>query len=158
MVGINAPSFPGDPRNAIFVPDPEEWNRAFKTWHGTLGVGLRAKAELLEATAALEAPRPGRPPRNRTGINYATGRLASAIYTLYEHSIAGGELESRLIVNVPHAAFVHGGTHPHMIYPNTAPALAFFWPRAGRVVHLLHVLHPGTLKNDFLDRAVNKVW
>lgn len=142
----------------VFVEDPDGWERAFKTWTGTLGTHLARKAVELEGIAKAEAPRPGGFVRNRSRRNYATGRLASAIYTLYEHSARGHELESKLYANVPHGKYVHGGTRPHMIYPDTAPALAFFWPRTGGLVNLLKVYHPGTAGNEFLTRAVNRVW
>ena len=60
-----------------------------------VGRWLKTKTVAATAHAKLEAPAPGRPPRNRTGLNYATGELAigGIMYTLGRH---GKELEGRV--------------------------------------------------------------
>lgn len=52
----------------------------------------------------------------------------------------------------PVALWVHEGTQPHEIRGN--PLLVFFWGKAGRVVALPRVNHPGTRPNRFLIQAL----
>jgi hypothetical protein len=52
----------------------------------------------------------------------------------------------------PVALWVHEGTQPHIINGN--PLLVFFWAKAGRVVALPRVNHPGTQPNRFLLQAL----
>jgi hypothetical protein len=51
-----------------------------------------------------------------------------------------------------YALFVHEGTAPHIIRPNTAKAL--FWPGAPHPMK--SVRHPGTKPNRFLTRMVEQ--
>jgi hypothetical protein len=57
-------------------------------------------------------------------------------------------------VEDPIALFHHEGTEPHEITPTKSRFLVFFWPRAGRVVYLRHVNHPGTRPNRFLTDSL----
>lgn len=54
--------------------------------------------------------------------------------------------------NDPVALWVHEGTTPHEIRGN--PLLVFFWAKAGRVVALPRVNHPGNRPNRFLIQAL----
>lgn len=53
----------------------------------------------------------------------------------------------------PVALYVHEGTVPHLIQGN--PLLTFYWPKAGKVVSLRYVNHPGTQPNRFLLDALS---
>lgn len=143
--------------SAVFVRNNTGWNVAFKSWHGTLGQHMSRKTRELTEMSKLEAPRPGGVPENRTRINYATGNMVRRIYSVRGHT-ADGDLESRVIVNVPYAKFVHEGTRPHVIRPVQADRLAFFWVKRSRPVWMLQVMHPGTKSNPFLVRAAKQVF
>jgi hypothetical protein len=112
---------------------------------------------IAQNLARLMSPHPGGPPRNRTGVNYSTGRLAVGIITTKGHS-AGGDLEGNLVALPKHALWVHEGTRPHDIRPTTPGGrLNFFWIRKMRWVSLPHVRHPGQQAQPFLREAVEKV-
>lgn len=145
-------------QHAIFVQDPVGWNTAFHSWSGTLGAWLTKKTEELRAVSILEAPSPGKPALGRSRINTSTGNLQRNIKIDFGRTASGQDLESRVIANVHYAIYVHEPTRPHMIYPRMSANLAFFWPKAGGMVHLLQVRHPGTEGNPFLMRAALKVF
>jgi hypothetical protein len=95
-------------------------------------------------------PKPGGPPRNRTGISYATGRLAATIHPEFGAKY-GNEVEGRVVAGTNHALFVHEGTRSHIIKPKTPGGrMVFFWPKAGRVVAFSVVHHPGSRSVPFL--------
>lgn len=55
----------------------------------------------------------------------------------------------------PIGVFVHEGVPPHRIVPRNAKKLVFYWPRAGRVVFLKGVNHPGNRPNRWLLRSLS---
>lgn len=60
----------------------------------------------------------------------------------------------------PIALYAHEGTEPHAITAKRAPALFFWWAKAGvyvRVPKPGHVNHPGTKPNRFLVKALSVV-
>lgn len=137
------------PGDVIFVVNPEGWNREFKSWPGVVGQYLqRVNAEVLVRIRGA-APQPGVPPRNRTRMNYATGELAMSHVPDYG-TTPSGDLEARVVALAPHAILVARGTVPHEIKPKVAPKMVFFWPKAGRVVRLSKVNHPGTAANTYM--------
>jgi hypothetical protein len=137
----------------VFVIHPAEWQRAFRSHRGMLGSWMRKKNLKVLGRARLAAPQPGRPPKNRTMINYSTGELATS-HIPGASFWAGGELETQVIALAPHAALVHAGTAPHMIRPRQAPKLVFFWHKKGRVVRRDEVYHPGTAAQPYLLEAL----
>ncbi len=100
---------------------------------GTLAnsAGLTADGTAI-LLAALQAAAPTR-----------TGRLRDSIVVRVDG-------DGRRFFGAPYAAFVVGGTKPHLILPRTRRAL--FWPGARHPVR--QVRHPGTKPNDFPTRAV----
>lgn len=56
--------------------------------------------------------------------------------------------------NDPAALYHHEGTQPHTIRASRAPMLVFYWPKAGRVMVVRQVQHPGTRPNRFLTNAL----
>jgi hypothetical protein len=139
----------------IYVPDIPGQQRVFRSWNGPVGRHIRVTTLKANALASLEAPAPGRTPRNRTGINYATGGLAfgGIVPSFGRH---GKELEGRVVALPKHALFLHEGTRPHVIVPRTSGMLKFHWRKIGKVVHAKKVMHPGTAANDFLVRGLKK--
>lgn len=134
----------------VFVVNPIGFNRAFRSWEGPVGQDMTKRVIKGTALAIASAPAPGKAPRNRTGINYATGRLIASIRPGYERW--GFELEGRVTANARHSNMVHGGTRPHIIRPRKAGGrLVFFWAKAGRTVVLKQVNHPGTQGIPFLS-------
>jgi hypothetical protein len=140
----------------VFVINPVGWNKAFHSWTGTLGRWMARKTLEVTVRARETAPQPGRPPRNRTRINYATGELAASIVPDYGYW-ADNELEGRAVALPEHAVFVSKGTAPHIIRPKTADRLVFYWPKAGKVVHAKQVNHPGTAANPYMEEALESV-
>lgn len=57
----------------------------------------------------------------------------------------------------PIALIHHEGTQPHVIRPRRGKYLVFYWPKAGRVVFLTEVRHPGTRPNRFLTDALKVI-
>jgi len=53
---------------------------------------------------------------------------------------------------VPYAGFVSRGTPPHVIFGN--PLLVFYWAKAGRMMFVRSVNHPGTKPNPYLTNAL----
>jgi hypothetical protein len=51
----------------------------------------------------------------------------------------------------PYAIYVEKGTRPHEIYPVNARCLAFASGMLGGVVFAMHVHHPGTKPNPFVE-------
>ncbi len=94
--------------------------------------------------------------KSRTPI--VTGRLKdSTYYTVEEGKGTAGGNSMQLVIHAsaPEAAFVLGGTAPHIIRPSAA--LALHWHDTGgehfaRIVH-----HPGTKPNDYVSRAWSAV-
>jgi hypothetical protein len=102
------------------------------------------------ALALGTVPKPGGPPRNRTGLNYSTGRLAATIHPEFGAKY-GNEVEGRVVAGTDHALFIHGGTSPHIIRPKRPGGkMVFFWAKAGRRVSFSIVHHPGTRPVPFL--------
>jgi hypothetical protein len=56
--------------------------------------------------------------------------------------------------NDPIAKIHHDGTLPHTIRATRAPALRFYWAKAGRVVSFKSVHHPGTPPRPYLKNAL----
>ena len=54
----------------------------------------------------------------------------------------------------PIALIHHEGTQPHIIRPTRGKYLVFYWPRAGKVVYMTEVKHPGTKPNRYLTNAL----
>jgi hypothetical protein len=90
---------------------------------------------------------------NRTGINYATGRLEESIYSGLGSWGSFGDLEGIVGAKAKYALFVHEGTRPHVILPRHAKMLVFKG-RSGKMVYATKVNHPGTMANPFLVRAL----
>lgn len=137
----------------VFVPSPLAWQRAFRSESGLVGDWMKETVREVQRLAEIEAPGPGKPPRNRTGINYATGRLEESIYSGIGSWGAAGEVEGIVGAKAKHALFVHAGTRPHVIVPRHAKVLA--WKgHSGKMVYAQKVHHPGTMANPFLERAL----
>jgi hypothetical protein len=140
----------------VFVVDVAGWERAFKSPSGMLGQWVDEVSGDIEAACKFEAPGPGKPPRNRTGINYGKGVLMNRI----SHRVVGGgpdEIEGHIYVIPEHAKYVIHGTRPHVIRPKSPTGhLRFFWFRVGKFMVLPKVNHPGTAANDFMSRGLKK--
>lgn len=141
---------------AVFVPDPAAWQFEFRSWGGVVGRYMIGVVNRGTALAKASAPGPAKPPRNRTGINYSTGRLETQILPGRGRWMT--ELEGRVIALPKYSLFVHEGTKPHAIYPKKPGGhLAFYWHKVGRFVVLRHVNHPGTAPIPFLSENLAKM-
>lgn len=142
--------------DVVVVIHPHAYEHAFKSTGGMVGAFITDITKDVEAVAKFEAPGPGKPPRNRSGISYGKGRLQSSM----NHDVglgATGDVEGIVYTRVPYAKYVIKGTSPHVIKPkNPGGVLKFFWWKKGRRVAFKHVNHPGTAPNNFLGRALKK--
>ena len=133
------------------------WEKAFHSQKGTLGLWVRRQTNEVERQTEIEVPRPGGIPHNMTGINYATGEMASTIGSRV--TMTDRTPEGRVRVGTDHALFVIKGTRPHIIRPTTPGGrLRFFWHRVGHVVYAKVVHHPGTAANNFMWRAMERTF
>lgn len=140
----------------VFVPNVPVYQAEFRSWPGMVGRYIRGLTEKTRVSSSLEAPAPARAPRNRTSINYSTGRLAVfGMKTAY--SKYGFELEGQVVAVPNYAIFLHQGTIPHIIRPIRAKMLKFSWKKlGGGVYYFKKVNHPGTAANDFMLRGLKK--
>lgn len=141
----------------IFVESPAGMYQLAKSWDGPVGRHITLKTNDVGFFARAYAPKPGGIGHGRTKINYATGRTAAGIRTSRSRS-AQGELEGHVVAIPKHAIWVHEGTRPHVIKPKVAPALVFFWAKAGGTVRLQKVHHPGTPADPFLAKGLKRVF
>ncbi|HEY7033107.1 MAG TPA: HK97 gp10 family phage protein [Thermomicrobiales bacterium] len=138
--------------DVVFVIHPAAFQKLTKFRTGEVGTYIEKVTKVVHVAIKEQAPAPGKPPINRTFINYATGRLEDSIHF---DVVANGAEEVTGIVGVgeEHAKYVIHGTVPHVIKPKTKKVLYFFWHKKGRFVALKHVNHPGTMANDFMTRG-----
>lgn len=135
--------------DAYFVADPKGWQREFRSWNGVVGRHLIKVGRAHQLMSIKSAPGPGKRPRNRTGINYATGNLESQI--INARSRWGTELEIRTVALPKYAIFVHNGTAgPYVIKPKKPGGLLRFKTASGVPVAVKHVVHPGIARVPFL--------
>lgn len=140
---------------AVFVPNPPAWHFAFKSWQGMTGRFLYSKTLNVNAVSKSQAPGPGKPPHNRTHINYSTGALEKSIHP--QRGNWGTELEGRVIALSGHAGYVHNGTAPHVIVAKKpGGSLRFFWHKKAKMVITRAVKHPGTRANEFLLKGLKQ--
>jgi hypothetical protein len=94
----------------------------------TAEVGRRAGERITEDIKAVDVPvMSGRLQREGEFVDLGT---------------SGEVWAGRVEFPTEYASFSEEGTQPHRIDGN--PLLAFYWPKAGRVVVVRHVNHPGT--------------
>lgn len=142
--------------DVVLVLHPHAYRAMTKSATGLVGKHIEKIGEAVRIATEVEAPRKGGIPRNRTGINYATGELARSI-KMTVNADGVSDVEAIVSVGVEHAKFVIGGTRPHMIFPKTpGKKLRFFWHRMGKIVYFPFVHHPGTIANDFMSRGLKK--
>lgn len=130
--------------------NPVAFEKEFRSFEGDVGKHIHKLTEKVAILSRVSAPGPGKPPRNRTGINYATGELQSRIKTA--RGRWGFEVEGQVIAVPKYAIFVHEGTAPHIIKPKKPGGqLVFFSAKAGHTIHTTIVHHPGTRAVPFLS-------
>lgn len=143
------------PDDVVFVVDPVGFQRAFHSWEGPLGRGVAKMVVKETALAAISAPGPGKPPRGRTGINYATGLLQASIG--FQLRKWGNELEGQVHAYRSTALMVHEGTRAHPIFPRKPGGrMNFYWIKEGKHVSLVAVNHPGTPGIPFLSENLRE--
>lgn len=125
--------------------------KAFHSPTGMVGSWTKEQGHKVATHARLGAPKPGQ------GKGYATGELASDI-RVNGPTMGRKGPEVEVVADTEHAAVVHEPTPPHIIKPRYAKKLVFFWRKAGRVVFMDKVRHPGTKGNPFLANALKKVF
>lgn len=108
--------------------------------------------------------------RGNHEFNNKTGKLERAI----RFRVIDKVKEGIVYVNLKEAPYgryvqedtgIFSGRGYYDIYPNRAKALRFFSKRYGRFIYAMHVKHPGSRGEDFLQRAfdanidnVNKIF
>jgi len=142
--------------DVVFVVDTTGWAKAFKRKDGMVGNWMADLAGDVKTVTKLEAPGPGKFPRNRTGINYGTGHMASTIDSAV-YGAGFDEVEAHVFVKPPYARYVIHGTDPHVIKPKKPGGmLRFYWVRKAKWMVLPRVNHPGTAANHFMDRGLKR--
>jgi hypothetical protein len=108
--------------------------------------GERVKIRAQELVGVYQPP-PAGPERSR-----APGTLRDSIVKRFHVTDDG------VVVEVgsedPIALIHHEGTEPHTITASRAPMLVFWSERAGSVIAVKSVQHPGTQPNRFLTQAL----
>lgn len=141
----------------VFVVNPAAWASAFQSWTGApVGTFMNKKLQETRLVAQLEAPGPGKPPRNRTGVNYATGILERSVIARQDRATTARDLEGHVTVLPKYALMVHEGTAPHIIIPRNPLGMLKFRNRLGTIVFAKRVKHPGTAANPYLVRALKR--
>lgn len=142
----------------MFVVNPAGWAAAFQTWEGApVGTWMNKKLQETRLAAQLEAPGPGKPPRNRTGINYSLGILEASMIARQDRATTARDLEGHVTTLPKYALMVHEGTSPHIILPKNPLGMLKFRNRLGTIVFAKRVKHPGTAANPYLVRALKRV-
>lgn len=113
-----------------------------KSWEGEIG---RSITRLAKETVF----------RQRSMANKKTGAMALKMhYKLKTYTTGIGFLAGS---NARYTLYPDQGTSPHKITPKTpGGSLVFFWPKAGKVVHLKSVQHPGNKGSHFLERGLRR--
>jgi len=142
----------------VFVVNPAGWAIAFQSWEGApVGTWMARKLQEARLVAQLEAPGPGKVPRNRTGQNYGVGILERSILARQDRATTARDLEGHVTALPKYAIMVHEGTAPHIIVPKNPLGMLKFRSRLGTIVFAKKVNHPGTAANPFLVRALRRV-
>ena len=143
----------------VFVVNPLGWARAFNTWTGApVGTWMERKLQTTRTMVQLEAPGPGKTPRNRTGFNYSRGILEKSILARHDRATNGKDLEGHVTSLAAYSGFVHGGTKPHLITPKSPAGILRFKTRTGATVFTKLVHPPGTAAKPFMVRALKRVF
>lgn len=89
----------------------------------------------------------------RANVGVKTGELLSTIRT--EEDPPAVLVTAGRAGRTPQLGYQIYGTGPHVIRPrNPGGRLVFFWDKAGRVVYLKSVNHPGTRRNAFVQESI----
>lgn len=123
----------------VFTPDPALWTEFTESPTGTVGSDLRQRGKKLAFLAAQSVPK-----------HY--GHLSQSIGSMF---YAGHNPYVLVGSSLDYAYFVHEGTKPHIITPNSGRMLRF--KIQGKVVYARAVRHPGTKPTYFLTRHLRKV-
>lgn len=114
----------------------------FTSWHGPVG---RSLTRLAQRTVIAQ----------RVLARKRTGKLAASIR--WTRGISGKGLTFTSGSNLRYAGWVNNGTRAHIIRPKKPGGyLRFYWPKAGRVVYMRSVHHPGTKAYRFLEKGYRK--
>lgn len=139
-----------------FIPNPAGIANLLESPTGTLGMWTQSRAEAVEQVAKARCPSKTGALRDSIRAEIVMGPPIQAQVT------AGGE-------DAPYAAYVHDGTEPHWIEPNTAQVLRFPTAKlatrgknkgkplksgAQTFVFSAYADHPGTQANPFLSDAL----
>lgn len=114
----------------------------FLSWAGPCGrsIDRLARRTVIEQKAA--APK-------------KTGALAASIR--WTRGISSKGLTFTSGSSLKYAGWMEHGTKAHMIYPKSRSGiLAFHWPKAGRMVYLRSVHHPGTKPLRYLEKGYRR--
>lgn len=138
------------------VLDPVKLAELLRGSNGPVFRKLIEDGHRVRLQAIIEAPQsangPAVPNQFRRGKARQPGDLKRSI--VMRTATYNGEPAVYVGTQDPVGVFVHEGTQAHRIVPRNASRLVFFWPRAGKVVHLKAVNHPGSRPNRFLIRAL----
>jgi hypothetical protein len=88
-----------------------------------------------------------------------TGELIGSIRSLHDTKVAGSRRTVTVVAPVIQAATTDKGARAHRIVPKRAGGLlVFHWPKAGGVVFLRHVNHPGNAPRPWWQAVLTDAW
>lgn len=139
------------PDQVRIVVDGDKVRRYFTEAGGDVVRFMLQQGELVKQEAqrlvGVYQPPPAGPQRARR-----PGTLRDSIVKRFQVTSDG------VVVTVgsedPIALIHHEGTEPHTITARNAPTLVFWSERAGAVISVRQVQHPGTQPNRFLTEAL----
>lgn len=141
--------------NAVTIY-PDKLAEVLKGPQGPVYRDLMVKGNRVLNRARIEAPRsqagPAVPNQYRRGKRRQPGDLARG--QVMRVGTFGGQPAVFVGTQDPVGLYVHEGTQAHLILPRSGKRLVFFWPKAGRVVYLKQVHHPGNRPNRWLLRSL----
>lgn len=141
------------------VLDPVKLAELLRGPNGPVFRHLMESGQKVLVQARIEAPQsqagPAVPNSVRRGKARQPGDLKRSI--VMRTATFNGEPAVYVGTQDPVGGWVHEGTQPHQIVPRNAKRLAFYFPRAGKVIYTKRVNHPGSRPNRFLLRALRVI-
>lgn len=116
---------------------------------------LQARAQRISRTATNDITRQL---RRKAQVGAGFGKSGATAQGIQSRQTAGSPTYRHQVESTtPQGEWREKGTRAHTIRPRQANALAFYWPKVGRVVVRAHVNHPGNDPMPWFEPTV-KEW
>lgn len=140
-------------RNRIRV-DPAEVARLMRDGQGGIFRFMSVIGDRIKTNAKARVGVYRKDPRDPIPRRRRPGTLRDSI--VKRVTIVGGDIVVLVGSDDEIALIHHEGTPPHTITARRRPMLAFYSAKAGRVVRVRSVRHPGTRPNRYLADAMTE--